>query len=306
MLSCVLCKSDQSRLLFRGKDSYMNVDDKYYDLYQCLKCKLTTLDPLPNESELSKYYPSNYKIFIENKIDKKNNKNYLSKIKNYMITLFKLNHLENNLDVFKNKDINYLDYGCGNGKNIFKLRLRYKNWNFFGYDKYNSKNLNNHDDKITFINDFNKFEKIENNFFDIINLSSVIEHVHNPLELISQLNKKLNQNGLIIIKTPNFSSLSRKIFGKNWHNLDIPRHLHIFSDKNLEKLLFKNNLKKKEIIYSRNSGVEIKSIYNLLKIKRSNSTHNNYVRLLNPLTFLLSLFKQSSTITIIANKDEKI
>jgi SAM-dependent methyltransferase len=305
MKTCILCKSEQSLFLFKGKDIYMNVDNKYYHLYQCSECKLTTLDPLPNETELKKYYPPNYKIFTENKIKNKSS-NYLSRIKYYIINFFRLDYLKNNLDIFKDKKINYLDYGCGNGKNIYQLRSRYKNWNFFGYDKYNSINLNYDDDKIIFINNIENLEKIEDNFFDIINLSSVIEHVHDPLKLIVQLKKKLNENGLIIIKTPNFSSISRKIFGKNWHNLDIPRHLHIFSVKNLQKLLSETNLKKKKIIYSRNSGVEIKSIYNLLKIKRNNTTHKYYVKLFNPLTFLLSFLKQSSTITIIATKNEKI
>ena len=161
-------------------------------------------------------------------------------------------------------------------------------------------------DRIIFIDDLNKFEKIEDNFFDIINLSSVIEHVHNPVKLILQLKKKLHKNGLMIIKTPNFNSFSRKIFGRNWHNLDIPRHLHIFSDKNLEKLLIEKNFKKKKIIYSRNSGVEIKSLYNLLKVKKNNSIHKYLINLFNPLTFLLSIFKLSSTITIIVRNNEKI
>ena len=51
------------------------------------------------------------------------------------------------------------------------------------------------------------------------------------------LKKKLSKDGILIIKTPNFNSLSRKMFGQHWHNLDIPRHLHIFSDHNLEKIL---------------------------------------------------------------------
>ena len=110
----------------------------------------------------------------------------------------------------------------------------------------------------------------------------------------------------MIIKTPNFNSFSRKIFGRYWHNLDIPRHLHIFSDKNLEKLLIENNFKKKKIIYSRNSGVEIKSLYNLFKVKKNNSIHKYLVNLFNPLTFLLSIFKLSSTITIIVRNNEKI
>ena len=32
--------------------------------------------------------------------------------------------------MFSNKEINYLDYGCGSGKNIIQLSLQYPNWKF--------------------------------------------------------------------------------------------------------------------------------------------------------------------------------
>ena len=101
-------------------------------------------------------------------------------------------------------------------------------------------------------------------------------------------------------------NIQRKIFGKYWHNLDIPRHLHIFSDTNLEKILSDSNLKKEKIIYSRNSGVEVKSLYNFFNIQNRPVIHNFLVSLFNPLTFFFSIFSSSSTITIIAKKRGEI
>ena len=191
----------------------MKVDQKKYDLYQCANCNLTSLNPLPNENELSKYYPSDYKIFLDKKDLNNKNQSFLFKLKIKTVYLFRLNYLENTLNKFSQNNINYLDYGCGNGKNIFSLHAKYSKWNFIGYDKYNNKILNQNKNRILFINHKQKLEQIEDNFFDIINLSSVIEHVSNPKNLITFLKKKLNTNGLIIIKTPNFNSISRKIFG---------------------------------------------------------------------------------------------
>ena len=108
MKKCVLCDSDKKIFLLKGKDIYMKVDNKFYDLYQCLECKLTTLNPLPNHSELSKYYPSNYKIFLQDKNE--NNNDYLTKFKIHIIKFFKLNYLQNTLDALITKKLN--DWIC--------------------------------------------------------------------------------------------------------------------------------------------------------------------------------------------------
>ena len=121
--------------------------------------------------------------------------------------------------------------------------------------------------------------------------------------MILFLKKKLSKNGIIIIKTPNFNSLSRRIFGKYWHNLDIPRHLHIFSDNNLEKILHEMEFTKIKIIYARNSGVEVKSLYKFFNLRTRPKIHNILVNSLNPITLILSLLKLSSTFTIIAKKE---
>ena len=53
-----------------------------------------------------------------------------------------------------NKEINYLDYGCGSGKNIIQLSLQYPNWKFFGYDKFNQN-----------INDVEKKKNVSSSWF---------------------------------------------------------------------------------------------------------------------------------------------
>ena len=298
-----ICNSLETTFILRGSDSYMKVDKKNFNIYQCKKCKVTSLQPMPSEKELEKYYPPNYKIFNQNIILNNSNSRNLIKLKNLIIKKLKMNTLERTLEMFSNKEINYLDYGCGSGKNIIQLSLQYPNWKFFGYDKFNQ-NINDVEKKkklsffsISYLND------IPNNYFDVINLSSVIEHVIDPKDVILFLKKKLSKNGIIIIKTPNFNSLSRRIFGKYWHNLDIPRHLHIFSDNNLEKILYEMKFTKIKIIYARNSGVEVKSLYKFFNLKTRPKIHNILVNSLNPITLILSLLKLSSTFTIIAKKE---
>ncbi len=301
-MKCNLCESLETIFILSGSDSYMKVDKKKFDIYQCKNCKVTSLQPMPTQEELKKYYPSNYKVYTQDMSPNNTKSKNLTYFKNLIMKKLKMNNLERILERFSSKKINYLDYGCGNGKNIKQLSSKYSNWTFFGYDKFN-KNIDNLKTKNVSFYSSNFLNNMPNDYFDVINLSSVIEHIIDPKNLILLLKKKLSKDGILIIKTPNFNSLSRKMFGQHWHNLDIPRHLHIFSDHNLEKILNELEFTKIKILYSRNSAVEVKSFYKLFNLKKRPKIHNIIVNLLNPFTLILSLLKLSSTFTIIVKKE---
>ena len=65
--------------------------------------------------------------------------------------------------------------------------------------------------------------------FDAIVLSHVIEHVHDPIELLRECGRVLRPGGTLVIMTPNLSSVGHRKFGADWRGLEPPRHLHVFS-----------------------------------------------------------------------------
>jgi len=73
--------------------------------------------------------------------------------------------------------------------------------------------------------------------FDAITLSHVIEHVHDPVDVLSWAYKLLKPGGQIWLETPNIDSLGHKQFGCNWRGLEPPRHLVLFNWPALEHLL---------------------------------------------------------------------
>jgi SAM-dependent methyltransferase len=72
--------------------------------------------------------------------------------------------------------------------------------------------------------------------FDAIYLSHVIEHVHDPLDLLRQCHRVLKPKGVVVVLTPNLASWSYRSFGSDWFWLDPPRHLVLFSVKSLGAL----------------------------------------------------------------------
>ena len=78
--------------------------------------------------------------------------------------------------------------------------------------------------------------------FDVITLWHVLEHVRNPVELLTALNGHLHPGGALVISVPNFASWQSKVFGGSWFHLDPPRHLLHFEAATLTDCLARAGL----------------------------------------------------------------
>ena len=89
--------------------------------------------------------------------------------------------------------------------------------------------------------------RYEDNFFDVVFLGDIIEHVPNPRELLIESKRILKKDGMLIVSTPNLDSFWAratfklwKWFKIPWSVLTPPHHLFQFSKDNL-KLFLANN-----------------------------------------------------------------
>ena len=74
-------------------------------------------------------------------------------------------------------------------------------------------------------------------FFDVVTLWNVFEHLLDPRESLREIHRILKGNGLLIMNTPNLDSFDAKLFGRYWIGFELPRHLYIFSENTLTRLL---------------------------------------------------------------------
>ena len=73
--------------------------------------------------------------------------------------------------------------------------------------------------------------------YDWITCSHVIEHVHDPVQWLSDMHALLRPGGTLWLQTPNIDSWGHHKFGPNWRDLDPPRHLVLFTLSGLCKKL---------------------------------------------------------------------
>jgi ubiquinone/menaquinone biosynthesis C-methylase UbiE len=82
-------------------------------------------------------------------------------------------------------------------------------------------------------------QQYPDNHFDAIVMSHVIEHIHDPLRLLTECRRILKTGGKLTILTPNNQSMTRQRFGDACFALDPPRHLYFYNSNSLEKLIIR-------------------------------------------------------------------
>ena len=75
-------------------------------------------------------------------------------------------------------------------------------------------------------------------FFDVVTLWDVIEHVGDPLEELRRVHNLLKSDGLVVVHTIDISSFFARLMGSRWPWL-MEMHLYYFSRRTLRQMLQK-------------------------------------------------------------------
>ena len=73
--------------------------------------------------------------------------------------------------------------------------------------------------------------------FDVITSFEVVEHLVDPATELSNFLRLLRPGGILYVTTPNFSSISRTLSGRNWNVVRYPEHLNYFTPRTLKLAL---------------------------------------------------------------------
>ena len=247
---------------------YSDLEDRLFsaqglwNIRQCQNsdCRLLWLDPMPIEEDIGKAYINYYthdesgpKSFTRRLIE--------SAKKGYFARKYKYNAGNLNLwqkflglliffDPGLKSEIDYevlhlefkpqgklLDVGCGNGS--FIARMKNLGWQVEGteVDEAAVEVARKHGLEVK-LGELS-WQKYPGNSFDVITLNSVIEHISDPLAVLSECRRILRRGGSLVVFTPNAKSRIHSIYKDKWFDLDPPRHSHIFSFRNLKDLVQK-------------------------------------------------------------------
>lgn len=80
--------------------------------------------------------------------------------------------------------------------------------------------------------------KLEGAPFNLITSFHVLEHLTSPKKLLLNLvSANLAPGGRVVIEVPNINSWQAKLAGKDWLQLDVPRHISHFNSQSINSLI---------------------------------------------------------------------
>ncbi|WP_244070973.1 class I SAM-dependent methyltransferase [Nitrosomonas sp. PY1] len=237
---CYLC-GESGAIIYRDCVDHLFGAPGKWDFKKCtaINCGHIWLDPRPHVDDIGKAY-QNYYTHDAND----------TRLTGWLKILRTVLHRLSLLGLYKERQRykhmyldevvqgNLLEIGCGNGKRL--NRLRNLGWKVTGQEidpaayEFVTRNLgiSVHLGPLESLNISEQY--------DVILMSHVIEHVHDPAALLISCLRLLKHDGLIILLTPNTDSYGHRKFRADWRGLEPPRHLHLFNSRTLMRLMQKS------------------------------------------------------------------
>lgn len=270
--NCPYCHSTECSIAYEGVQdfTFYSAPGKW-SYWNCKNCEALYLNPRPKEEYIHKayldYYTHNPKNFIYFK-------SFLMRLKNefysYVLNIDINPRLK--LPIFLRKFLpilkkyikipfviaqlaehnpgNLLDIGCGDGLIISKARML--GWSVTGIEldpkavsRARSTGLN------VVQGSFSEVDNLITTKPDLIICSHILEHLHQPKELLDKLVYYLKlKNTTLLLSTPNSTSQMRYMYNSSWRGLEAPRHIAIAEINFLKKYFANYGFSVKEIVNS--------------------------------------------------------
>lgn len=228
--ACPVCKQVDHSTFLMCKDGY--------NLYKCAECQHIFVWPIPPIEALKQIYSfaNSYQveertIYDENTLTLERNRESLRQIEKFCRGRGRL-----------------LDIGCSSGKFLWLAKRH--GWSVSGVElSKDTAQIANDNGLGVFVGELASAEYPPSSF-DAIHLGDVVEHVRDPEEFLAQVSGLLKPDGVIVLVTPNHDAIFplltlwlHRLFNMPWSHPTPPYHLNQFSEKSLDKLVQKLNLK---------------------------------------------------------------
>lgn len=309
-MKCIICGTNNWKYLFDARDRMFGFPGKFSE-HKCTSCGFVRLSPKQTNLQLKKYYPSSdyYSYSGSEQLS------FFGKLRRYLVVhYYKPTVVSRLLGVFLKvpampkwvENGKILDIGCGSGETLSLLQLA--GWDVYGMDidekaiqvakKRGIKNV--------LVGPYERLLDYKDNYFDVIRLYHVIEHIDDPENCFRLAYKKLKKGGQIIVGTPNVSSTIAHLAKQYWYNLDCPRHLYLFSPETLSLMASKSNFIHRKITFTSAGGI-IGSIQYYIR-ERFRLRHLDLINrpwlvmLVYPVEKILDMFRTGDVIVLAGEK----
>ncbi len=235
-VTCPLCAKNTFRKIYKERGAL--------GIVQCDGCGLLYVNPrLKNPEQIywgdANDYFNEARLIFEGKARHHRYNNYMQDLK--LIHKYKPSG-------------DFLDIGTNMGF-FLSTAKKWNAWNLFGVEPSQSlSDMARKYFKLNIKTSFLEESNFESNFFDVVTMTDVFEHIINPVEMLAEIKRILKPDGILFIKVPNglfnlFKLKMAKMLGKlsNYDIFDSYEHVVHYSSNTLKKILQKNGFRVKLI-----------------------------------------------------------
>ncbi len=258
--ACNLCNSNNVKHLYHITNSKPE-----FNVSKCQNCGLIFQNPRFSDTQISDFYKEEY-------YTGKTDYTYVDERVNFKHSAYvwdkRIKTLLKYLKTDKNQAMRFLDIGCSFGG--FLKRAQNSGFKTYGIDISDYSTAYARDElglKNVVCGEFSA-GMYEENFFDIVTMVEVIEHVKNPKKIIDGIYKVLKPGGIALIQTANMDGRQAKKAGKDYHYF-LPGHLFYFSKKTLCKYLKDSGFSGYKVFHGVDFGL-------IPKLKKSAGSFNKW------------------------------
>lgn len=233
-VSCDLCGGDRATKFSEGTDYEYQTTDEVFYFRRCDDCGYIYLNPRPATSELKTIYPSTYYSYVQR--ENRGSGGLMGDLRAKYHSHGLRRHLGK---LVRGKGTaKVLEVGCGDGRFLDLMRLTFgdaiETYGIdFDQESIDAASAQGHHVEVGTFEESNYPE----DFFDIIYISHVIEHVASPRECLEKCHSILKEGGGVCVETPNVDCAEARLFRRTyWGGYHFPRHWHLFSPETLARL----------------------------------------------------------------------
>jgi 2-polyprenyl-3-methyl-5-hydroxy-6-metoxy-1,4-benzoquinol methylase len=233
---CEICGDDRRRLITKHADLLLG-GDRMYSMHECGGCGAVYQHPRPTSAAMGTFYPAEYEPYTRGvhtehwlrQLDRR----YGLRKRCHTVT----RHMSGGC---------LLDVGCATGSFLSEMK-RQPGWTVMGIEpspvaaRYVRDQVGV--DVVQGVLNEAPFAPAS---FDAITMWDVLEHVYDPLTVLSQVARLLKPGGVFVVNHPNLDSIDRRLFGAFWAGYELPRHLYLFPADLLRRLLAEYGLREVE------------------------------------------------------------
>ncbi len=229
-VNCGVCGANDCEYFASSYDFEYETCGNRWTFVRCRRCENVYLNPRPLVKDLNVIYPSNYYSYgYESTVNK-----LAWKVKAVLdrLTFKKI------IDILGYPPRSYLDIGCGSGRYLRLINgLGVGKEKVFGLELDGPAAKRLKDEGFMVEKERIEDAELPENFFDLVTLFSVIEHVESPKACLEKIYKILAPGGVVCFEAPNIKSLNASLFRDyHWGGYHTPRHWNLFSLDTITKV----------------------------------------------------------------------